>query len=86
MQVYQEAFLALQKIRTGGKQTVVVQHVQVSQGGQAVIAGSLKSNDEKTYWRGVLAVLDHCEYMKDIWRNELSYTRRRYNKPDPVCN
>jgi hypothetical protein len=43
MQVYQEAFLTLQKIRTGGKQTVVVQHVQVSQGGQAVIAGSMKS-------------------------------------------
>jgi hypothetical protein len=47
MQVYQEAFLALQKIRTGGKQTVVVQHVQVSQGGQAVIAGSVKSEEGK---------------------------------------
>ena len=47
MQVYQEAFLTLQKIRTGGKQTVVVQHVQVSQGGQAVIAGSVKSDNEK---------------------------------------
>ena len=32
MQVYQEALLTLQKIRTGGKQAVVVQHVQVSQG------------------------------------------------------
>lgn len=47
MQVYQEALLALQKIRTGGKQTVVVQHVQVSQGGQAVIAGNLKSEEGK---------------------------------------
>jgi hypothetical protein len=47
MQVYQEAFLTLQKIRTGGKQTVVVQHVQVSQGGQAVIAGSVKSENER---------------------------------------
>lgn len=46
MQVYQEAFLALQKIRTGGKQTVVVQHVQVSQGGQAVIAGSMESDNK----------------------------------------
>jgi hypothetical protein len=45
MQVYQEALLALQKIRTGGKQTVVVQHVQVSGAGQAVIAGSMKSGD-----------------------------------------
>jgi hypothetical protein len=43
MQVFQEGLLTLQKIRTGGKQTVVVQHVQVSEGGQAVIAGSLAS-------------------------------------------
>ena len=41
MQVYQEALLTLQKLRTGGKQTVVVQHVQVSEGGQALIAGSV---------------------------------------------
>ena len=27
---------------------------------------------------------DHCEYMKDIWRNELSHTRRRYNKGDSL--
>jgi predicted component of type VI protein secretion system len=45
MQVYQEALLTLQRIRTGGKQTVVVQHVQVSDGGQAVIAGSMKSGE-----------------------------------------
>lgn len=43
MQVFQEGLLVLQKIRTGGKQTVVVQHVQVSEGGQAVIAGNVKS-------------------------------------------
>jgi hypothetical protein len=43
MQVFQEGLLTLQKIRTGGKQTVVVQHVQVSDGGQAVIAGSMAS-------------------------------------------
>jgi hypothetical protein len=34
MQVYQEGLLTLQKLRTGGKQTVVVQHVQVSEGGR----------------------------------------------------
>jgi len=45
IQVYQEGFLALQKIRAGGKQIVVVQHVQVSEGGQAVIAGSMKTGD-----------------------------------------
>jgi hypothetical protein len=45
MQIFQEALLTLQKIRIGGKQTVVVQHVQVSKGGQAVIAGSMKSGE-----------------------------------------
>ena len=41
MQAYQEALLALQKIRTGGKQVVVVQRVEVSRGGQAVIAANM---------------------------------------------
>jgi hypothetical protein len=41
MQVYQEGLLALQRFRTGGKQTVVVQYVQVANGGQAVVAGKL---------------------------------------------
>jgi hypothetical protein len=45
MQIYQEGLLTLQKIRTGGKQTVVVQHVQVSDGGQALIAGNMKSGE-----------------------------------------
>jgi hypothetical protein len=43
MQVCQEGLLTLQKGRTGGQQTVVVQHVQVSEGGQALITGSVKS-------------------------------------------
>lgn len=47
MQVYQDALLALQKIRTGGKQTLVVQHVHVTDGGQAVIAANVKSGQEK---------------------------------------
>jgi len=38
---FNEGALALQKLRTGGKQTVVVQHVHVSEGGQAVIAGDM---------------------------------------------
>jgi hypothetical protein len=29
MQAYQEAFVTLQKVRTGGKQTVVVEHVSI---------------------------------------------------------
>ena len=43
MDSYQSALLALHRIRTGGKQTVVVQHVQVSDGGQAVITGNMKT-------------------------------------------
>jgi hypothetical protein len=39
MQSYQQAFAVMAKVRNGGKQTVVVQHVQVNDGGQAVIAG-----------------------------------------------
>ena len=42
MQAYQEALLALQKFRTGGQQTVVVQHVNVEGGGRAVVAGQVE--------------------------------------------
>jgi hypothetical protein len=28
---------------------------------------------------------DHCEYMKDIWRNEISHTRRQYSKPESLA-
>jgi len=45
MQICQEALLTLQKLRTGGKQRVVVQHVQVAEGGQAVVTGSMKSGE-----------------------------------------
>jgi hypothetical protein len=38
---FNEGALTLHKLRTGGKQTVVVQHVHVSEGGQAVIAGDM---------------------------------------------
>jgi hypothetical protein len=44
MEMYQQGLLTLQKLRTGGKQTVVVQHVQVADGGQAVIAGNVGPN------------------------------------------
>ena len=38
---FHEGALTLHKLRTGNKQTVVVQHVRVSEGGQAVIAGDM---------------------------------------------
>lgn len=28
---------------------------------------------------------DHCEYMKDIWRNEVSHTRRVYNREETLA-
>jgi hypothetical protein len=28
---------------------------------------------------------DHCEYMKDIWRNEVSHTRRQYKQPEALA-
>jgi len=39
MQTFQQAMTTLSKTRTGGQQTVVVQHVQVNDGGQAIVAG-----------------------------------------------
>ncbi|MEI7606183.1 MAG: hypothetical protein WCJ64_02240 [Rhodospirillaceae bacterium] len=41
MSTCQGAAETIQKLRTGGKQTVTVQHVQVNDGGQAVVAGNL---------------------------------------------
>src|SRR5262245_42610242 len=43
MLAFQSGVLTLHKIRTGGKQVVVVQHVDVSSGGQAVVAGSMNA-------------------------------------------
>ncbi len=43
MQAYTEGYLALHKTKAGGKQTVVVQHVHVQEGGQAVVAGELRT-------------------------------------------
>lgn len=41
MDAFQKAALAIQKLRTGGKQTVTVQHVNVNDGGQAVVTGGI---------------------------------------------
>lgn len=41
MDTYQKAMLTLNRIRTGGQQTVTVQHVQVNDGGQAVVNGAV---------------------------------------------
>jgi hypothetical protein len=41
LSVFQEGLLTLAKLRTGGKQTVVVQHVHVADHAQAVVAGAV---------------------------------------------
>ena len=41
MDAYQKGALALHRLRTGGTQTVTVQHVNVSDGGQAVVTGGI---------------------------------------------
>lgn len=52
MNAFQQGLLTLQKIRTGGNQTMTVQHVHVEPGGQAVIGpvqggGAQGGNDKK---------------------------------------
>lgn len=39
MAAFQQGLLTLDRLRNGGRQTVVVQHVKVADGGQAVVAG-----------------------------------------------
>ena len=41
MTTFQQGALTMQRLRTGGRQIVTVQHVNVGAGGQAVIAGSV---------------------------------------------
>jgi hypothetical protein len=43
MAAYQQGMLAMQRLRTGGTQRIVVQHVTVEDGGQAVVAGDVGS-------------------------------------------
>ena len=50
MSTYQDAMLTLQKMRSGGNQTVTVQHVNVQSGAQAVI-GNVRTGGRKR--RGV---------------------------------
>lgn len=47
MATYQDGMAGLARMRNGGQQTVTVQHVHVSDGGQAVVAGSVTSGKGK---------------------------------------
>ena len=42
MASFQDGMATLHKMRRGGRQVVTVQHVQVSDGGQAVVAGTVE--------------------------------------------
>jgi hypothetical protein len=46
MSVFQDGLLTLQRLRTGGNQTLTVQHVNVAPGGQAVI-GNVQAGGTK---------------------------------------
>lgn len=47
MDSFARGALILDRLRNGARQTVVVQHVEVSDGGQAVVAGSIAPGDRK---------------------------------------
>jgi hypothetical protein len=49
MAAFQDGFVALDRVRRGGRQTIkVIQQVAVGQGGRAVVAGSVKTGGRKT--------------------------------------
>ena len=45
MDAFQKGTIALHKLRTGGKQVVTVQHVNVTDGGQALVTGGISTGD-----------------------------------------
>jgi hypothetical protein len=47
MESFQHGLLTIQKVRNGGRQTVVVQHVNVGDGGQAMVAGQVKVRSKR---------------------------------------
>jgi hypothetical protein len=53
---YQSGMLALERVRSGGRQHVVVQHihqhVQVQEGGQAMVAGEMRAGGQRKARRG----------------------------------
>jgi hypothetical protein len=47
MRTFQQGALAMQRMRTGGRQVVTVQHVNVGPGAQAVIAGNVSAGGKE---------------------------------------
>lgn len=52
METVQRAALTIERLRNGGRQTVVVQHVNVADGGQAVVAGTVGAKREEPGGQG----------------------------------
>src|SRR4051794_15011603 len=52
MTSYQQGVLTLQRMRSGGRQVVTVQHVHVGEGGQAVVAGKVAAGGRSRRTRG----------------------------------
>jgi len=48
MKCFQDGLLAIQKVRTGGKQIIQHQHVNVNNSGQAVVAANMKTGGKNT--------------------------------------
>ncbi len=46
MESFQKGILALNKLRNGGSQTITVQHINVKNGGQAVVAGAFDTRGD----------------------------------------
>ena len=47
MESFQHGMLTIAKVRSGGQQTVVVQHIDVGAGGQAMVTGQVKVRGNK---------------------------------------
>ncbi len=52
MEASQRGMLTLNRLRTSGRQTMVVQHVHVSGGGQAVVGGQIRANGRRKRMAG----------------------------------
>ncbi len=60
IEAFQRGLLTLERLRNGGKQTVVVQHVAVSEGGQAVVAGTVTPGANRSERGSPNTQLGHC--------------------------
>ena len=61
---------------------------KVIDGLRSKISAERKKNKNATVERRMAwfaSIADHCEYMKDIWRNSVAHSGRRYSKPEALA-